>query len=212
MIAEKKYTFTIGIKDIVIVVLLAFLFFDKCTDTANDIYYKKGNYDSLYAKIKSDSISFVALKEKHYNDSLKTVSSERKSDSLTMIKDKYIALYQLSKKTVLAQISEGICDTNYVKEVIYDCDSTIISYKNESAQKDTTIASIKTELEDVKEQLKTSNEMVSTARKILNGQDDDIKALQGELKTVKRKNKLRTALIIIGDVVKDALIIISLKK
>lgn len=212
MTTEKNITFTIGIRDIIIVVLAFLLWFSNCSGGKEEVSYKKGNYDSLLVKLKSDSILIVSMMEKSYQDSLKTVASERKSDSLTIVKDKYVALYHSSRKVVLTQISEGVCDTNSIKQVINDCDSTITSAKNESIQKDSTIADLKIEVGGLKEQLKVSNGMVDASRTILNGQSNDIKALEKEVVDIKKKNKRIGILATIGGVLKDIGLIFALKK
>ena len=212
MATEKKISFTVGIRDIIIIVLAGLLWLSNCSGPKSEVEYTKGNYDSLLVKLKSDSIQLIAFKEKSYQDSLKTVASEHKSDSITKVKDKYYTLYKSSKKNVLIQISEGICDTNSVKQLVNDCDSTITAAQNESMQKDTTIASLKVELVDVKEQLKTSNGMVDASRTILSGQADDIKALEKEVVDVKKTFKKRTIGVIALNVLKDIGLFFVLKK
>jgi len=208
----KQFTINIGIKDILIVILAALLWFSNCSGEKETLEYKKGNYDSLLVKIKSDSIQLIALKEKSYQDSLKTAASEHKTDSIEKVKDKFVYLYNKSQKVVLTQLSVGICDTNLIKETFHYCDSTIASAKNESSQKDTTIASLKTEVGGLKEQLQVSNGMVEASRTILNGQSNNIKALEEEIVTVKKTNKRVRVLAVIGGVLKDIGLIFILKK
>lgn len=208
----KQFTINIGIKDILIVILAALLWFSNCSGEKETVEYKKGNYDSLLVKIKSDSIQLIILKEKSIQDSLKTAASEHKTDSIEKVKDKFVYLYNKTQKVVLTQLSVGICDTNLIKETFHYCDSTITSAKNESSQKDTTIASLKSEVGGLKEQLKVSNGMVEASRIILKGQSTDLKALEKEIIDVKKKNKRRTVGIIILDVLKDIGLIFALKK
>lgn len=212
MTTEKNITFTIGIRDIIIVVLAFLLWFSNCSGGKETVEYKKGNYDSLLVKLKSDSIQLIALKEKSIQDSLNTASSERKTDSIEKIKDKFVYLYNKSQKVVLTQLSIGICDTNLIKETFHYCDSTIASAKNESSQKDTTIASLKAEVGGLKKQLQVSNGMVEASRTILKGQSNDIKALEEEVVDIKKKNKRRIFGIIVLDVLKDIGLIFALKK
>lgn len=207
---EKKII--IGIKDILICILVAVLCFNTCSDKNSEVEYKKGNYDSLYLKMKSDSILIIALKEKSYQDSVKITSSQVKTDSLTKIKDKYASLYKSSKKNVLVQISEGVLDTNSVKYLVRDCDSVIMASKNESIQKDTTIKWALNQTSDLKEQLVIANGMLDASRGIIKGQSNDIKALEDKIVKIEKKNKIRTALIIIGDAIKDGLLIFGLTK
>lgn len=208
----KQFTINIGIKDILIVILAALLWFSNCSGGKETVEYKKGNYDSLLVKIKSDSIQLITLKEKSIQDSLKTAVSEHKTDSIEKVKDKFVYLYNKSQKVVLTQLSVGICDTNLIKETFHYCDSTIASAKNESSQKDTTIASLKTEVGGLKEQLQVSNGMVEASRTILNGQSNNIKALEEEIVTVKKTNKRVRVLAVIGGVLKDIGLIFILKK
>jgi hypothetical protein len=210
--ATKQFTINIGIRDIIIVVLAFSLWLSNCSGNKETVEYKKGNYDSLITRIKSDSIILGVLKEKSIKDSLKTVASELKTDSIEKVKDKFVYLYNKSQKTVLTQLSIGICDTNMIKETFYYCDSTITAAKNESNQKDTTIKSLKIEVGGLKEQLETSNGMVDASRTILKGQSNDLKALEKEIVDVKIKNKRRTIGIVILDVLKDIGLIFMLKK
>jgi len=208
----KQFTINIGIKDILIVILAALLWFSNCSGEKETVEYKKGNYDSLLVKLKKDSALIVSMMEKSYQDSLKTAASEHKTDSIEKVKDKFVYLYNKSQKVVLTQLSVGICDTNLIKETFHYCDSTITAAKSESSQKDTTIASLKTEVGGLKEQLQVSNGMVEASRTILNGQSNDIKALEEEIVTVKKTNKRVRALAVIGGVLKDIGLIFILKK
>lgn len=208
----KQFTINKGIKDILIVILSALLWFSNCSGEKETLEYKKGNYDSLLVKLKKDSALIVSMMEKSYQDSLKTAASEHKTDSIEKVKDKFVYLYNKSQKVVLTQLSVGICDTNLIKETFHYCDSTITSAKNESSQKDTTIASLKTEVVGLKEQLQVSNGMVEASRTILNGQSNDIKALEEEIVTVKKTNKRVRVLAVIGGVLKDIGLIFILKK
>jgi len=208
----KQFTINIGIKDILIVILAALLWFSNCSGGKETVEYKKGNYDSLLVKLKKDSALIVSMMEKSYQDSLKTAASEHKTDSIEKVKDKFVYLYNKSQKVVLTQLSAGICDTNLIKETFHYCDSTITAAKNESSQKDTTIASLKTEVVGLKEQLQVSNGMVEASRTILNGQSNDIKALEEEIVTVKKTNKRVRVLAVIGGVLKDIGLIFILKK
>ena len=150
--------------------------------------------------------------EKAYQDSLLKVESKHKTDSITKVANRFIKLYSNASKIVYTQISEGICDTNSVKQLAHYCDSSIVALKAESAQKDTTIKRQDDENASLKTALKSSNDMNDAAREILKGQADDTKALEKELKKEKRNNKIKTTLLIIGDVLKDALLIFALKK
>jgi len=208
----KQFTINIGIKDILIVILAALLWFSNCSGGKETVEYKKGNYDSLLVKLKKDSALIVSMMEKSYQDSLKTAASEHKTDSIEKVKDKFVYLYNKSQKVVLTQLSAGICDTNLIKETFHYCDSTITAAKSESSQKDTTIASLKTEVGGLKEQLQVSNGMVEASRTILKGQSNDIKALEEEIVTVKKTNKRVRVLAVIGGVLKDIGLIFILKK
>lgn len=208
----KQFTINIGIRDILIVILAALLWFQNCSGGKETVEYKKGNYDSLLVKLKSDSALIVSMMEKSYQDSLKTAASEHKTDSIEKVKNKFVYLYNKSQKVVLTQLSVGICDTNLIKETFHYCDSIITSAKNESSQKDTTIASLKTEVGGLKEQLEVSKGMVDASRTILSGQSNDIKALEEEIVTVKKTNKRVRVLAVIGGVLKDIGLIFILKK
>lgn len=172
----------------------------------------KTDYSHLYKRIHDDSLTFITYKENAKKDSIASVKSKHREDSITKLKDKFVYLYGKASKTVYAQISEGICDTNTVKEAMHYCDSTIFEYKNLTIQKDSTIKHKDDEISDLKTQIQSSNDMNDAARLILKGQTDDNKALEKELKKVKRNNKIKTTLLIIGDVLKDALLIFALKK
>lgn len=205
----KKINF--GIREIIIIVLAALLFINNCTGPKPEVNYKKGSYDSLLIKLKNDSVLVVSLMEKSYQDNLKVVASEQKSDSLTKVNKKYIALYHKSSGVVRTQISEGVCDTTSVNKALNDCDSTIVSARNESAQKDTTIVRLKTELATEKEHSKVSDGMVDASREILKGQADDIKALEKEIIKTKRRIKIKNIFVAVGIAVENALLIFALK-
>jgi PBP1b-binding outer membrane lipoprotein LpoB len=208
----KQFTINIGIKDILIVILAALLWFSNCSGEKETVEYKKGNYDSLLVKLKQDSIQLIALKEKSIQDSLKTASSEHKTDSIEKVKNKFERLYNKTQKVVLEQLSIGICDTNLIKETFHYCDSTITSAKSESSQKDTTIASLKKEVGGLKEQLQVSNGMVDASRTILNGQSKDIKALEKKITKTKIRNKIKNVITVIAVAVENTLLILALKK
>jgi len=208
----KQFTINIGIKDILIVILATLLWFSNCSGEKETVEYKKGNYDSLLVKLKSDSIQLIALKEKLVQDSLKTASSEHKTDSIEKVKNKFERLYNKTQKVVLEQLSIGICDTNLIKETFHYCDSTISSAKSESNQKDTTIASLKKEVGGLKEQLEVSNGMVDASRTILNGQSKDIKALEKEITKTKRRNKIKNVITVVAVAIENTLLILALKK
>jgi hypothetical protein len=172
----------------------------------------KTDYSHLYKKIEKDSMTMVSFMEKAYQDSLSKIDSKRKTDSISKVANKYISLYKKASGNVYVQLSQGICDTISVRKLVNACDSTFIAMSNESAQKDTTIKKVESENLNLRSALQSSNDINDAARDILKGQADDNQALHKELKKVKRNNKIKTTLLIIGDVLKDALLIFALKK
>lgn len=173
---------------------------------------EKHDYSHLYKKIHDDSLIFIINAEKATKDSLDKLESKHKTDSISKVANKFISLYMSASKTVYAQISEGICDTNKVKEVMRDCDSSIITLKNESAQKDTTINKIESENIHLREQIKSATDMNDAARQILKGQADNNKALEKEVIKTKRRNKIKNVFVTIGVAVENLLLILALKK
>jgi len=194
---------------IIVILLGCFLLQFGCEKDAPEV---KTDYSHIYKKIESDSLKMVDFMGKAYQDSLLKIEFKRKTDSITKVANRFIKLYSNASKIVYTQISEGVCDTNSVKILAHYCDSSIVALKAESAQKDTTIKRQDDENLNLRDALKSSNDMNEATRQILKGQADNNKALKKELETVKRKNKIKTTLLIIGDVLKDALLIFALKK
>lgn len=172
----------------------------------------KTDYSHLYKKIEKDSLKMVSFMEKAYQDSLLKIDSKRKTDSISKVANKYISLYKKASGNVYVQLSQGICDTASVRKLANACDSTFIAMSNESAQKDSTIKYQDNENANLRMALQSSKDMNEVAREVLKGQTEDNKALEKELIKVKRNNKIKTTLLIIGDVLKDALLIFALKK
>lgn len=195
---------------LIIVILLGCLLLQfGCEKETTEI---KTDYSHLYKKIEKDSMTMVSFMEKAYQDSLSKIDSKRKTDSISKVANKYISLYKKASGNVYVQLSHGICDTTSVRKLVNACDSTFIAMSNESAQKDTTIKNVESENLNLRSALQSSNDINDAAREILKGQADDNQALHKELKKVKRNNKIKTTLLIIGDVLKDALLIFALKK
>lgn len=209
--STSKYLILTGFKATVIILAILFVIskFNSCEKEETVV---KDDYSHLYKKISSDSMIMVNFMEKAYQDSLSKADSKRKTDSLTKVANKFISLYKKASGNVYVELSQGICDTNSVRKLANACDSTFEAMSNESAQKDSTIKYQDNENKNLKIALSSCNDMNDAARVILKGQADDAKALKEELKTVKRKHKIKTTLLIIGDVLKDALLIFALKK
>lgn len=208
---EKKITFSFGIRDILIVVLLGLLWFNQCSGPKPEVEYKKGNYDSLYAKIKADSLKIASLEVILAKKEEKLVASEAKSDSLAKAKAKADKKYVASSTAVRDEIKEGICDTNSVKQALNDCDSVRIVNDRSLSQKDSTITTLKEQKETLKEENTSLRGMVDASRTILKGQTDDIKALEKEIIKTKRRNKIKNIFTAIGVAVENALLIFALK-
>lgn len=195
-----------------VVVLLACLFvFRYCGGCDNNIEVKKSNNDSLFLVMRYDSLLSVKLMETSYQDSLNTLASKHKEDSLKTLIVKFEGLYRKSSKAVREQIAEGICDTNLVKIALNDCDSSNVSKDRLIAQKDTTIERLETELEDTKQDLAVNKGMVVFARTIIKNQADDYKELEKESKKALRKQKIKTIGVIILATLTEVLTIFALK-
>lgn len=206
---EKKITF--GIKDILLVVLIGLLWFQNCSGPKPEVEYKKGNYDSLYAKIKVDSLKIASLEIILAKKEEKLIASEAKSDSLAKVKIKSDKKYIKSSTKVRNEFKEGICDTNSVKEALNDCDSVRLANSRELYQKDSTITTLKEQKEVLKEERDSFRGQVDASREILKGQEDDIKALEKEIIKTKRRNKIKNVITAIGVAVENALLIFALK-
>lgn len=194
---------------LIIIILLGFILLQQGCE--KELPKEKDDYSHLYEKMSSDSMIIVSFMEKAYQDSLAKEKSKIKTDSLQKVADKFKKLYKSVSGDVIIQISQGVCDTNSVKILVDVCDSTISAISVASIQKDTVIMHQEKENNDLRLALKASNDMNDAARQILTGTTEENKALKTELKDTKRENKIKTTLLIIGDVIKDALLIFALK-
>jgi hypothetical protein len=182
-----------------IVVILAFLFIlTKCGGCdSKPVIAEKHNNDSLFARIKADSLKFAELEKQ-------LVASEAKTKATDSLKVKAEANYASAKKKLREGFKKGICDTVEVEVFIAKCDSVIEANHEVIAQRDTTIKILK---EEVKQQA----DMLDASRTVIKNQDEDYKELEKASKKALRRQKWITRLVIIGDAVKDALLIFALK-
>lgn len=194
---------------LIIIILLGFILLQQGCE--KELPKEKDDYSHLYEKMSADSMIIVSFMEKAYQDSLAKEKYKIKADSSQKVADKFKKLYKSVSGDVIIQISQGVCDTNSVKRLVNVCDSTISAISVASIQKDTVIMHQEKENNDLRLALKASNDMNDAARQILTGTTEENKALKAELKDTKRKNKIKTTLLIIGDVIKDALLIFALK-
>lgn len=188
-----------------LLIIVALFVFNKCngkdkekSDKAQferDLLHSKNTL--LEKRIREDSLRIVALNQLQ-------ATSEIKTDSLdSKLKESKRSYYALANK-IRNGFPVNICDTIEIIQVLNECDSAIVNSDRTIAQRDTTIKILK---ETVKEQV----DMVAAAREEVSNKDKEIVILDKELKRVKRRNKIKTALIIIADVVKDGLLIFALK-
>lgn len=212
METSKTITFNFGIRDILIIVLGGLLLFNMCGRKKAEDKHEKGNYDSLYSKMKSDSLAVVSLTKILSDQEVKLVASESKSDSLMKAKVKADKRYAASSGVVRDEIKEGICDTNSVKQALNDCDSVRLADDFAISQKDSTISVLKEQKETLKSTVESQKGIIDAAKIVLKGQAEDNAALEGEINTIKRTNRITATLAIIGGVLKDAVLIILLKK
>lgn len=181
-----------------LVLLLAFLFIlTKCASCGNEVVVKKSNNDSLFSRMKADSLKILELQSK-------LLLSEVKNKALDSAKLIIENKYQIASKKLRNKIKIGICDTFEVVKVLNECDSVIDANHEVISQRDSSIAILK---EITKEQA----DEIAAARQVIKNKDSDIENLEKALKKTKRRNKIKTALIIIGDVAKDVLLIFALK-
>lgn len=195
-----KSTVKTLIKEFAIGICLAIVFvfiLSKCTSCGNNIEVKKSDNDSLYAVIRASQAEILILKRK---DSV----SVHKTDSLDKQLADLTAKFNKGSKKVRGDISKGRIDTVEIITVLNQCDSVIESGKATIAQRDTTINILR---DNIKEQ----EGMVDASREIIKNKDQDIENLEEALKKTKRRNKIKTALIIIGDVIKDGLLIFVMR-
>lgn len=205
----KHSLITIG-KAVVILLALAFIF-SKFGGCDADVEVPKTDNSKYFDKMKSDGLLIVDLMEKQYQDSLKTLASERSEDSIKVVADKYNGLYKGSAKKVRELIALGICDTVYIKVALNDCDSTIKSKNSLIAQKDSTNKSIKEEMSTVKEANTVLQSDVTAAKTVIKNQDNDYKALEKESNKSLKKQKRKTIGAIILASIIEGLTIFGLK-
>lgn len=188
-----------------LLVIVALFVFKSCNGGEKEKEAKvQAERDSLHKKV-----AMLEARMKQYSINIEVykrlqASSEKKTDSLdAKLKESKQSYYTLSKK-VRNGLTFTKCDSVEIETVLNECDSVIADADRTIAQRDTTISILKA---NNKEQA----DMVAAARELLKSKDNEIEILDKELKRVKRRNKIKTALIIIADVVKDGLIIIGLR-
>ncbi len=179
---------------ILIVLVLIFINFDGCD---KKIELPRTNNDSLLYKIRRDSLLIVKLEEAFLN-------SEKKQDSLEVLKGKFESKLKASSKLVRVQISEGICDTNSVKIALNDCDSTNNVNNKIITEKDSAI-SILIEIST------KQKEDLAAAKKVMSNQANDYSALEEEYNKLASKHKKTKVKIIALAVLAELVTIFALK-
>lgn len=196
-----------------LVLLLAFLFIlSKCTSCGDiEVKYDNKKVDSLNNKIKQDSLRVVNLEHKLVIFEEKAAKSEMKADSLMNQKKIEERKYRNMVASLREDLLKGKCDTFAILTVLNQCDSTIEADNRVIASKDSVIANKDSVISVVKEENTVLKGMVDTSREVIKEKDNNITELENTLKKTKRRNKIKTALIIIADVIKDGLLIFALK-
>lgn len=177
-----------------LIVIAVLLLFNKC---GSEVNIEKSNNDSLFTKIKNDSLRIVKLE----SDLIASDAKNKVADSLKVIAE---CNYESAKKRLREKLKNHICDTLEVEVFITKCDSAIEANHEVVAQRDSTIKILR----DIN---KEQADEIEAARTIIKNKANDIVEAEKTLKKTIRRNKIKTALIIIGDVIKDGLLIFALK-
>lgn len=190
-----------------------------CVGLYDGSKYNKSNYDSLFFKLKSDSVKLSELELDIINQRKITGFYVHLKDSLTNVKYKYQKTYLSSSKEVRVEIRKGICDTNSVKEALNDCDSLAKVNNTIIAKSDSLNQSLMKENINLNTQNITLKEDNSTIKAIVSGKDKDYENLEKAFKEQEkiskkqlRKQKLKTIFVgIVGILTTSAVIYLSVK-
>lgn len=190
-IATTKHLLILLFK--ILICSLAFLFIlSKCSGCDHKTLQLSNN-DSLNNVINMYKTTLFSLDNK-------LIASNKKNDSLTLLKKKVEVKYIQSSKDVRISIANGICDTIKIIETINDCDS-IISLDNKIIATKDTIINYQTGYINVQKSI------IAAKDEIISNKDNDIKLLKKEVKTQRRK----TIAVIIGSALTLAATIFVLK-
>jgi hypothetical protein len=195
----------------IILILALICIVQNCSGDKVEVDTKMTDTSVYFAKMKADSIKYLALEKKYAEKELEVIASKHREDSLKKVSDKNYKSYVAAKNGVKDDFGRGICDTVKIKEAFNQCDTVISGKDREIAQKDTTINKLEDEKKIWSDQKEALKGEVEAARTIIKVQADDNKALQKEIKHTKRKHKIKTVLATIGVALENALLIFALK-